>query len=165
MYGVEAWATLPPAPPLPRPPAPWAERLNTLRTELYPHLWADQHAYIEDLFAPLLDGRLSMDYEPALIHNDLAPYHLLLDPTTGRLSGVLDFGEAGWGDPAGDYALLLGAYGGSFVRRMAGADPAISDLLERARFRAAYLELEWALKGVRTGDPAWYIVHIGRARE
>lgn len=156
---------IPPAPQPPRSPAPWREHLASLRTTLYPHLWADQHAAIEDLFAPVLDGRLDMTYPPALIHNDLAAYHLLADTMTGKLSGVLDFGEAGWGDPAADYALLINTYGESFLRRMMAADPAIAAHLERARFRAAYLELEWALKGVQTGDPNWYLVHVGRARD
>jgi hypothetical protein len=43
--------------------------------------------------------------------------------------------------------------------------PATEAHLERARFRAAYTELERALKGVRSDDPSWYTVHIGHARE
>ncbi len=157
------WADL--SPPPMNSIAVWPERLAALRTEVYPHLWADQHAYIEDLFAPVLDGRLDMTYTPALVHNDLAAYHLLADTANGALTGVLDFGEAGWGDPAADYAALISGYGESFVSRMTATAPAIAPLLERARFRAAYVELEWALKGVRTADPSWYLVHLGRARD
>ena len=112
----------------------------------------------------MLDGRLDMTYQPALIHNDLAAYHLLADPNS-VLTGVLDFGEAGWGDPAADTAALISGYGESFVARMIAGYPAIAAHLERARFRAAYIELEWALKGVRTTDPAWFLVHLGRARD
>lgn len=155
---------LPPRPAL-NSASPWQERLEVLRAEMYPYLWADQHAYIEDLFAPVLDGRLDMAYTPVLIHNDLAPYHLLADPVTGTLTGVLDFGEAGWGDPAADYAALISSYGESLVNRVLATTPDAAPLLERARFRAAYVELEWALKGVRTADPSWYLVHLGRARD
>ncbi len=144
--------------------APWVDRLAAVRAELFPHLWADQHAAIEDLFAPVLDGRLDMTYQPALIHNDLAAYHLLASPD-GALTGVLDFSEAVWGDPAADTAALISSYGESFVARMVGAAPDMAAHLERARFRAATIELEWALKGVRTGDPAWFLVHLGRARD
>jgi aminoglycoside 2''-phosphotransferase len=157
-------AGLPPAPPPPRSPALWQDRLAAIRAELFPHLWADQHAAIEDLFAPVLDGRLDMTYQPALIHNDLASYHLLVGDN-GQLTGVLDFGEAGWGDPAADYAALISGYGESFVARLLQTDPTIAAHLERARFRAAYIELEWALKGIRTGDPSWFLVHLGRARD
>lgn len=144
----------------------WRERLEAIRAELYPNLWAEQHAYIEDLFAPVLEGWVDMeDFNPTLIHNDLAAYHLLGDSTTGRLGGVLDFGEAGWGDPAADFGILINVYGESLVSRMERFNPAISGLLERARFRAAYVELEWALKGARTNNPQWLLVHIGRARD
>lgn len=153
--------------PPPAPPADlWPERLAAIRETLYPYLWADQHAYVEDLFAPVLDDRLDMAaYRPAIIHNDLASYHILVDPDDGRLTGVLDFGEAGWGDPAADLGILINTYGESFVRRMAPVYPELPDLLERARFRAAYIELEWALKGAQTANLEWTLVHLGRARD
>jgi aminoglycoside 2''-phosphotransferase len=159
-----ALAALPPAPPPPGSPAFWRDHLAAIRAELFPHLWGDQQAAIEDLFAPVLDGRLDMTYPPALIHNDLASYHLLVGDN-GQLTGVLDFGEAGWGDAAADYAALISGFGESFVARLIAVDPTIAAHLERARFRAAYIELEWALKGVRTGDPSWFLVHLGRARD
>lgn len=55
-----------------------------------------------ELFAevPTLTG-----FEPALIHADLGPAHLLV--RDGRLAGVIDWGDARVGDPALDYAWLL----------------------------------------------------------
>lgn len=41
--------------------------------------------------------------EPVWIHGDIAPGNLLVDD--GRLSGVIDFGIMGVGDPACDYAM------------------------------------------------------------
>jgi aminoglycoside 2''-phosphotransferase len=41
-------------------------------------------------------------FEARMIHADLAPEHLLADPETGVLSAVIDFGDAGLGDPAYD---------------------------------------------------------------
>lgn len=144
----------------------WAQRLAVVRAELYPYLWADQKAWVEDLFAPVVAGQVAMSgYTPCLIHSDLAGYHLLAGPRTGDLTGVLDFGSAGWGDPAADLATLINGYGESFVALMGDAYPLTDDLLDRARVRAQYLELEWALKGVRRSDPEWFLVHLGRARD
>lgn len=127
-----------------------------------PQLWADQRAWVADLFAPVVAGDLDLDqYTPALIHNDLASYHLLYDPAGAQLTGVIDFGVAGEGDPAADYACLISAYGESFLRHMP-VDPGV---LDRARFLAGALELEWAVSGVRTGDTSWLLVHLGRARD
>jgi aminoglycoside phosphotransferase (APT) family kinase protein len=70
------------------------------------------------LVLPLLDGdeRLRGEglldeietltgFEPALVHCDLGPSHLLC--RDGRLAGVIDWADATIGDPAVDYAWLL----------------------------------------------------------
>jgi aminoglycoside 2''-phosphotransferase len=48
-----------------------------------------------------------VDFEPVLIHGDLGLEHILVDPSGGSLAGVIDFGDAGTGDPAVDFAGLL----------------------------------------------------------
>ena len=45
-------------------------------------------------------------FEPALVHCDLGAEHLIC--RDGRLVGVIDWGDAKVGDPAIDYAMLLG---------------------------------------------------------
>ena len=103
--------------------------------------WVDayrrQCAEFERLVFPLLDGdtrrraqrlfdevETLVDFEPVLLHADLGPDHLLV--RDGRLSGVIDWGDARVGDPALDYAWLLN---GPFADW--DVDP---DLRRRARF-------------------------------
>jgi aminoglycoside 2''-phosphotransferase len=88
-----------------------------------------------------------------------------LHDSAGRLTGVIDFGTAGSGDRALDFSMIINNYGESFLRRMSRYAPLPQDVLERARFFAGYIELEWALNGLRTQDPAWLLVHLGRARD
>jgi aminoglycoside 2''-phosphotransferase len=146
--------------------ARYLEMQRAAEEHLYPLLWADQRAWVEDLFAPLADRRLDLDgFTPAFVHRDLASYHLLFEPGPMHLSGVIDFGTAGAGDPAIDLACLLSAYGESFVRRLATAYTIDQTLLDRARFLAGALELEWALIGVRESDPSMLLVHLGRSRD
>jgi aminoglycoside phosphotransferase (APT) family kinase protein len=45
------------------------------------------------------------EFQPALVHCDLGPSHLLC--REGRLAGVIDWADAKIGDPAVDYAWLL----------------------------------------------------------
>jgi aminoglycoside phosphotransferase (APT) family kinase protein len=75
----------------------------------------------------------------AVVHGDLAGEHILIDPGTRRVSGIIDWSEISVGDPAIDVAGMF-HWGG---RRLAQAvlshydrksDP---ELLERARFFAA----------------------------
>ncbi|NLG72183.1 MAG: phosphotransferase [Chloroflexi bacterium] len=144
----------------------WEELYQQAQLELFPLLGRDGQDWIHSLFAPLSGGWLDMEaYEPVLVHGDLAPYHFLCDYPAGRLSGVLDFGTAGLGDPADDYANVIAGLGERFLRRVARYDPGVEPALERARFRAGALEVWWALNGLRSGDPSWFLVHLGRARD
>ncbi len=125
-----------------------------------------------DLFAPVLDGQLNIcEHDPALIYNDLAAHHakstfnILFDPAAKRINGIVDFGAARLGDPASDFALVMSVFGESFLRRLQVFYPAIEGSLDRARFWAGVLELEWIAEGLRTKDASWFTVHIGRARD
>ena len=144
----------------------YERRLQDLEQVVYPYLWADQKAWIEDLFAPVLDGRVDLDaFGAVLTHRDLAAYHILHDPQAGQLTGVIDFGTAGAGDAAVDWACLINTYGETFVQRMARTYPLDQATVDRARFLAGALELEWALGGVQGNDVSLLLVHLGRARD
>lgn len=49
------------------------------------------------------------------IHNDICPDHLIVDPTTGRLNGIIDFTDAMVGDPVLDFVGLVGLGGQPFI--------------------------------------------------
>jgi aminoglycoside phosphotransferase (APT) family kinase protein len=102
---------------------PWAE----LRTEL---------ADVADLARPLLGPDLLPTAEPYLagqvrepsqdgpqrfIHNDICPDHVIVDPDTGRLNGLIDFGDAMAGDPVLDFVGLIGIDGYPFIGRAAAS--------------------------------------------
>jgi aminoglycoside 2''-phosphotransferase len=116
-------------------------------------------------FAPVRTARLDLGYRPVLIHGDLAQYHILFRAETLGLTGILDFGTASLGDPAGDFALIISTYGERFLQRRARTYPAIIEALDRARFLAGTVELQWALAGLRSGNRAWFVAHVGRARD
>ncbi len=133
--------------------------------ELFPYLMTMAKDWVRQHFAPVLTGTLSLEYTPALIHDDIAPYHILFNRADQRISGVIDFGTASINEPAGDCALIVDAYGENFLRRMSKFYPAIEEALDRARFYAGLLELQWALAGIRTHDLTWLVCQIGRTRE
>jgi aminoglycoside 2''-phosphotransferase len=143
----------------------WAVMYDAVQRELFPFLWSHQKSWVQQLFAPLFDGQINLSYEPVLIHGDLGVYHILYNPHQRGINGIIDFGTSGLGDPASDFACLIQALGESFLQRMAQYSPAIPALLDRARFRAGALELEWALHGIRSNDPTWWLAHIGGARD
>jgi aminoglycoside 2''-phosphotransferase len=150
-------------------PAQKLARCNRLyqdiEQELFPYLMTMAKDSVRQLFEPLFTGKLSLDFLPTLTHNDLAPYHILYNRNEQRITGIIDFGTAGINDPASDFGLILNAYGEGFLRRMTRFYPKIDEALNRARFYAGALELEWALTGVRTRDLTWQVCHLGWARD
>ena len=63
---------------------------------------------------------------PALLHCDIGPGHVLYDPSTLHLTGVIDFGDIVIGDPARDFIFIYEDFGPVLLRevltRYAGKD-------------------------------------------
>lgn len=143
----------------------WLSIRAKVEEKIYPQLLKHQSDWLNDLFNEMLDNSMNFAYTPRLIHGDLGCYHILFEPKTRRLSGVIDFGVAGIGDPANDLACLLQYYGLDFVRELAQWYPWIDEaVMKRARFYARGLELEWLLNGMESGEVFWFAAHLGNAR-
>jgi aminoglycoside 2''-phosphotransferase len=143
----------------------WLDIQQRVKDKIYPLLQKYQVQWAEDLFNGFLEKPESAEYKPALIHGDLASYHILFDPQGGKITGVIDFGMAGMGDAASDVGNLINVYGESFVQKMGEAYPNLETYLPRARFYAQLLELEWVLLGLETGEAFWFTAHLGSARD
>ena len=139
------------------------DRMRVLRERaerlVVPLLWNHQRQWLDELFTEI--EAVSFAHSPSLIHGDLAPYHLLHDPESGQLTGVLDFGVAGLGDPATDLACLLSVWGERFAGRLAHRWPAAVELIHRARLAAMALPLEWAVIALETNTGDMAVAHIG----
>jgi aminoglycoside phosphotransferase (APT) family kinase protein len=106
-----------------------------------PLLEKDRRAQAKRLFN---EAETLVDFEPALLHADLGPEHLLV--RDGWLAGVIDWGDVRLGDPALDYAWLLnGPFADWDVDR---------DLRRRARFYHRLAPWYEAHYGLFTRRPA-----------
>jgi aminoglycoside 2''-phosphotransferase len=145
----------------------WLKLYEDVQRDLFPIMMKFSQEWVHHHFAPVVENPVFMCCEPVFMNGDLGPYHLLYDPQMQCLNGIIDFGTAGVGDPATDFACLLDQYGETFVWRVAKFYPDFDEaLLERARFWAGTLRLQWLLGGLRYPDePDWFAVHIGRARD
>ncbi len=61
----------------------------------------------ESLFDDGLERFESANYEPVLAHGDLTTRNILVDPNSGKLAGVLDWGDSRIMDPALDFCGLF----------------------------------------------------------
>jgi aminoglycoside 2''-phosphotransferase len=143
----------------------WLEIQAKVKEKLYPLIQKYQIEWVEDLFNSVLNDPESSEYEPSLIHGDLASYHILYDVQERKIKGVIDFGMAGLGDAASDIGNLIQIYGESFVRKIQTGYPGLENYLPRARFYAQVLELEWVLRGLESGEKFWFSAHLGGARD
>ena len=143
----------------------WLDIHDRIIDNVFPLLLPHQMGWVESLFEPALQIPDYFDFEPALIHGDLSAYHILYDRQTRRLNAVIDFGVAGLGDPATDLGSLLSTYGESLISKIKGTYPDYDKHIQRARFYAQAIELQWVLLGVESGERYWFTAHLGGARD
>ena len=95
------------------------EELDRARSVVFPRVDEASRRFVERRFAGYLAAAENFAYEPALIHCDLCPEHVLYDPAAGRLAGVIDF-DFIIGDP--DLDLIYPAWAG-FLEDVLAHDP------------------------------------------
>lgn len=91
-----------------------AAGLAGMRARVLPRLPADRHRG-----AHLLLDAVAEPTEVRLVHGDLGPLHLLT--TSGRVSGVIDWGDARIGDPGLDLAWTLHGTPAAFAEGLVDA--------------------------------------------
>lgn len=104
----------------------------------------------------------------AFCHNDLGAEHILVDPVTEDISGILDWSDAAIADPAYDLALVLRDLGRvAFATTLEHYDGDRGTATrERAAFHATCAALEDIAYGLETGDRRHAdagLAHLARA--
>lgn len=117
-------------------------------------LLADLHACLAGWVAEDADLR----YPAAILHADVSPGHVLVDPERGVITGIIDWGDAVIGDPARDLIFLYEDWGMDFLDLALGAyapDAAGVDRL-RSRVLLHYLadQLDWTVRAAEEGRTA-----------
>lgn len=116
--------------------AGWREIFARIRQVVFPRLTAEARAWTTVAFTRFVDGAESFAFDTVPRHGDVGASNLLFDARKGRLAGVIDFGCAGLGDPAIDFAGLSVSYGKQFLQRCARHYPLIEQCRDRIRFYA-----------------------------
>jgi aminoglycoside phosphotransferase (APT) family kinase protein len=126
----------------------------------FPLISCEARSYAEQRFEAYLNDASNFEFEPRLIHGDLDRQNVLVDLTTGELSGVIDFGDVAIGDPAIDLWLPLMDFErlgiGDQLPDFLAAYSAPELDLNRARRVVDFIEFTWPfhdiLYGLRIGD-------------
>jgi aminoglycoside phosphotransferase (APT) family kinase protein len=92
-----------------------------------------------------------------LIHGDLAAEHVLLDPDTYEIAGIIDWADVQMGDPVTDLAGMFHWGGASFFEAVAReyGHPVSQESFEKARFVAACRGMGDIAFGVEKNRPEY----------
>lgn len=129
----------------------WSGLFDAFRDELYSFMPPVARGEADALGDAILAELERVPPDPALIHGDVGGGNILYNPSTRRVTGVIDFGGVAVGDPAVDIA-ALSCYGEPFLALGALAYPGVAKLLPRARLYRATFALQQALWALRNGD-------------
>lgn len=100
------------------------------------------------------------------IHGDFSPDNLMVNTETGRLIGVIDWGNAAIGDPALDFVPLVLWRGWEFARAVARVYGLSTDhdFVDRIRRHAQIQALQWLTDTIkRRADPELHMMWLKNA--
>ncbi len=130
--------------------APEQYRRDLARLLSYPELDRASGDACARLLAEYLDDPRNLGGPLVLLHNEVSQHHVLVDPETGRITGIIDFNGMIVGDPVRDLLYLAEEYGPAFIDTFLAHYP-IADrerVLAKLRFLGVWhtaLRLLWAL--------------------
>lgn len=133
------------------PLAAWRDLYARIRRRLFPRMRPEARDAVARHFEGFLADPRGLPTAPALVHGDFGTGNILYDPGARAISGVIDFGGAGPGDPAVDFAALPWSPA-PFFEGIAAAHPEIRRAGERVRFYRGTFALQEALFGAEQGD-------------
>jgi len=103
------------------------------------------------------DVPLSFEGASRLVHNDLWAEHILVDPRSGSLSGIIDWGDAAISDPAVDFACLYTWYGEKWLEDVLAHYSGTPDteIISRSCYLATCRAIHNIILGQDLGRPQW----------
>ena len=96
--------------------AEFARQLREPATRvLFPLLVPEIRRQLDGLLVRCSAASLCDPPAAVLIHCDIAPGHVLFDPTNGWLTGIIDFGDLALGDPTRDFIYIYEDFGSEML--------------------------------------------------
>lgn len=92
----------------------WQKRLTKIKKEVFSHIDENEQQWTITLFENFLETIAKTPIKSVLTHSDIMPEHIIVDPKTHTLSGIIDFGDIVIADPAYDFTFLA-RYGQDFL--------------------------------------------------
>ncbi|GAM12192.1 phosphotransferase family protein [Mesobacillus selenatarsenatis] len=123
-----------------------------IQHKLFPFMSKESQISVTESFEDFLSGEALSNLDLALIHGDFGASNILWNSGTDEISGIIDFGGSGIGDPAYDFAGLLSSYGEDFFNKCIDQYPNGKEIAKRVHFYKSTFALQEALHGIENDD-------------
>lgn len=135
--------------------------LEKMSERVLPLLETKDGEELQLIFREYLMDEQAWSFRPAIVHNDLGPAHILVDES-GDLGGVIDWETLSAGDPAVDFAWMLGEYP-KIGRRMHDAFGGETDAGFQFRAKVLFLLMPFheVIYGQESGQPEFIESGLG----
>jgi aminoglycoside 2''-phosphotransferase len=136
--------------------AGYVEDFRRAHQDVIPLLHWEVRRDIKSQLGAFLEDEANFAFAPALLHADLWPEHVLFARDTGRVTGVIDFGDVSIGDPDYDLAFLAHRLGPGFMERLLRHYPHRDSrrLAEKLRSFSLFNAIDDVFTGLDRGDRA-----------
>lgn len=125
---------------------------ENIQSKLFSYMRKDAQLQIVKSFETALNGNAFSNIDLKLVHGDFGASNILWNEKTMEISGIIDFGNCGIGDPAYDFAGICSSYGEDFFELCLGLYPNGSTISERVKFYQSTFALQEALHGIVHND-------------
>lgn len=129
-----------------------SDLFEKIQRKLFPFMRKESQISVTESFEDFLGGEALSKVNLALIHGDFGASNILWDSGRAEISGIIDFGGSGIGDPAYDFAGLLSSYGEGFFNRCIYQYPNGKEVAKRVHFYKSTFALQEALHGIENDD-------------
>ena len=129
--------------------------LDDARKFLFPKLPPEDRSFVEHTIHAFLETPDPPGFRSVLLHGDFSPDHVLYDEQAVTVTGIIDFGDIGIGDPARDFVFLYEDFGIELLTRVVRtyAPEGRPALLRRMHRQYVLGNIEWALRCASAASP------------
>jgi aminoglycoside 2''-phosphotransferase len=129
----------------------WLRLYQAIREQLFPFMRPDAQVQVSANFETALNDLVLWRFTPVLCHGDFGTRNILYDPQTMRITGIIDFGSCGLGDPAQDVGAVW-SLGDNLMPHLLAYYPEMQATLSRVKFIRSTYALQQALYALRDGN-------------
>ncbi|UCG01910.1 MAG: phosphotransferase [Candidatus Heimdallarchaeota archaeon] len=131
----------------------WQDYFQSVQDKVYPLLNSRQKKWVTKIFQAFLEEKKNFEFIPRVIHGDFDTSNVIVDPTSFKVTGIIDFEETGVYDPAGDFIFF--DEGEFFLNHLLANYNGIKDcqLKDRMKFLYCRAGLIYVLTGLDYNIP------------